>query len=233
MTIDDQDSAGSFKGLMRSLNLDNDKFKEYDSSTFATLNFSQLSALKTDIESQLGLLFDLLKQKYNAEMTTKLVTPDGFPRSDIDVVSIRLIRVRIIRLRNDHKRVLQLVEEKMVEEFESRKDLVVETTSTGSSDVHSDQVTYTIPFAEVRGLVANGPAAKSGLKEHDQIIVFDGDIHAANNRNLSALVTRVRDKIEQEINVVVKRDGERLTIRLKPTNSWEGQGLLGCRLVPI
>ncbi|EGW35254.1 uncharacterized protein SPAPADRAFT_58465 [Spathaspora passalidarum NRRL Y-27907] len=229
MTIDDQELAGSFQGLMKSLNLDDTQFKEYDSSTFATLNFSQLSQVKTEIETQLSLLFDLLQQKYNADMSTNLVTPDGFPRSDIDVVSIRLIRVKIIRLRNDDKQVLKLLDEKLVEEFQSRRDLV-DNSETRS---RPEPTSYTIPFAEVRGLVENGPAAKSGLQEGDQVIVFDDDIHAMNNRNLSALVTRVRGKINQEINVVVKRNGERLTLQLKPTDQWEGQGLLGCRLVPI
>lgn len=241
MTVDDHDVNGSFNGLMKNLNLDADQFKDYDVASFPQLNFLQLSAIKTEIESQLTILFDLLRQKYNADMDTKLVTVDGFPRSDIDVVSIRLIRVRIIRLRNDDKRVIQLLEEKMIEEFANRKDTIPEeeeSVSEGNTqsslDSRSRQIQqYTIPFAQVSQIVPNGPADRCGLKEGDQVILFDEDIHAANNRKLAELVIRVRSKADQNIHVDIKRGDERIDLVLKPTDKWEGQGLLGCRLVPI
>lgn len=239
MTVDDHDvTESSFNGLMQALNLDSNQFKEYDIESFHQLNFQQLSQLKTEIESQLTILFDLLRQKYNADMETKLVTIDGFPRSDIDVVSIRLIRVRIIRLRNDDKLIIHLLEQKMAEEFASRKDQVEEEpqeqqTSSPAADRQILTQRYTIPFARVCQIVPSGPAEKSGLKEGDQIILFDNDIHAVNNRKLAELVIRVRSKQDQNINVDIKRGDERINLVLKPTDKWDGQGLLGCRLVPI
>ena len=95
MTVDELDVSGSFQGLMRSLNLDSEQFKEYDDIDFESLNFIQLSHVKDEIENQLNILFDLLRHKYNADMDTPLVTPDGFPRSDLDVVTIRLLRIRL------------------------------------------------------------------------------------------------------------------------------------------
>ena len=117
MTIDELDVSGSFQGLMRSLNLDSEQFKEYDDIDFESLNFIQLSHVKDEIENQLNILFDLLRHKYNADMDTPLVTPDGFPRSDLDVVTIRLLRIRIIRLRNDDRKVIHLLDDRMAQEF--------------------------------------------------------------------------------------------------------------------
>ena len=63
MTVDELDVSGSFQGLMRSLNLDSEQFKEYDDIDFESLNFIQLSHVKDEIENQLNILFDLLRHK--------------------------------------------------------------------------------------------------------------------------------------------------------------------------
>lgn len=232
MTVDELDINGSFQGLMKSLNLDNEQFKEYDDIDFESLNFTQLSQVKQEIESQLNILFDLLRHKYNADMDTPLVTPDGFPRSDLDVVTIRLLRIRIIRLRNDDRKVIHLLDDRMVQEFavrrENNKEIEEEEELTSSSTLR-----YQIPFAQVREVVPGGPAFNSGLKEGDQIIVFDNDIHATNNNKLGSLVSRVRSKQNEEINLDLKRGQERITLKLIPSDDWDGQGLLGCRLIPI
>ncbi|EMG49751.1 NAS2 Probable 26S proteasome regulatory subunit p27 [Candida maltosa Xu316] len=227
MTIDEQDI--NFNGLMKSLNFDSEEFKDYQDVDFDSYTFTQLSHVKLEIESQLNRLFDLLKQKYNADMDTPLVTPDGFPRSDIDVVSIRLIRIRIIRLRNDDKQIIHLLDEKMADEFARRRD---ETGSSMDIDIEpTREIVYSIPFARVGDVVENGPAFNSGLRTGDEIVLFDNDIHAANNNKLRSLVTRVVP--DKEINVDVNRGGERVSLKLIPSNNWEGQGLLGCHLIPM
>ncbi|KAI5951668.1 NAS2 [Candida jiufengensis] len=114
-TSESNDSG--FQGLMKSLNLDPNQYKVYDKSEFPHKTFQELSQIKTNIESQLKNLFDLLKYQHNVDMDSPLVTKDGFPRSDIDVVSIRLIRTHIIRLKNDYKNLLEVLESKMEEEF--------------------------------------------------------------------------------------------------------------------
>ncbi|KAK6457600.1 putative 26S proteasome regulatory subunit [Scheffersomyces xylosifermentans] len=238
MTVDDEDVSGdSFRGLMKSLNLDETQFKSYRTD-FALLDFQQLSTTKEDIESQLSILFDVLKNKYGADMNTKLVTRDGFPRSDIDVVSIRLIRVKVIRLRNDHKQILELLNDKLIEEFANRR---AAEPQTDTNDVQTSQATesrqevsrYTVPFALVKDVADNGPAYTSGLRDGDKIIVFDEDIHAANHGKLANVVSRVRNSINKSVKVDVLRGTERLVLDLKPTPNWGGQGVLGCRLVAL
>ncbi|KAG5417412.1 NAS2 [Candida metapsilosis] len=229
MTVDDNDVAG-FQGLMRSLNLDSDQFKEYNPSDFPAYNFQQLSNLKLEIESQLRILFNLLSQKYGADMETKLVTADGFPRSDIDVVTIRLIRVQIIRLKNDYKEVLKVLEPKMEEEFAKRQ---AELGDEGvQAEAKSSQQQPTIPFAEVKEVVPGGPAELAGLKEGDLLVIFDNDIHALNHNKLTKLAERVRSRPGEKIQLVIKRNNENLNLALDTSVKWEGTGI-GFRIVPI
>ncbi|KAK6460404.1 putative 26S proteasome regulatory subunit [Scheffersomyces coipomensis] len=238
MTIDESDiSDDSFRGLMKNLNLDESQFQEYQTN-YEELSFQRLSQIKQIIESQLSLLFDLLKQKYNADMDTKLLTSDGFPRNDIDVVSIRLIRVKIIRLRNDHKHLLKVLEVKLVEHFQSIKDTSSESNtvepSQSTSESASSTIKYTVPFARVSEIAPNGPAFNAGLQEGDKIVLFDNHIHAANHNRLSGVVSSVKNGINKSIPVEILRDNNQSTILyLKPTNNWGGQGLLGCRLIPL
>ncbi|KAK6201385.1 uncharacterized protein RJT21DRAFT_34925 [Scheffersomyces amazonensis] len=234
MTIDEGDlSDDSFRGLMRNLNLDESQFKDYDTN-YSQLSLEKLSEIKQSIESQLSLLFDLLKHKYNADMDTKLLTSDGFPRSDIDVVSIRLIRVKIIRLRNDDKALLKVLDKKLIEHFENIRDVqATESSQTDTSTNTSSSLSYTVPFATIREIAPNGPANTAGLVEGDQIVLFDQSIHAANHNKLSNVVSSVRNGIGKSIEVQILRNNVPLTLHLKPTNNWGGQGLLGCRLVPL
>ncbi|KAI5958435.1 NAS2 [Candida margitis] len=229
MTVDDHDVAG-FQGLMRSLNLDSDQFKEYDPSNFRTYNFQQLSNLKLEIESQLKILFDLLSQKYGANMETSLVTTDGFPRSDIDVVTIRLIRVQIIRLKNDYKELLKVLDSKMEEEFAKRKAEVGDNHDQDQS--RSSQSKPMIPFAQVKEIIPGGPAETAGLREGDLIVIFDNDIHALNHNKLSKLVERVRAKPGEKLQLSIKRSGETLNLILDTSATWDGKGI-GCRIVPL
>lgn len=235
MTVDEHDlNDSSFTGLMQTLNLDPIEFKEYKNIN-PRLTFQELEIIKQDIEKQLNILFDLLNHKYNCDMNTSLITSDGYPRNDIDVVSIRLIRVRIIRLKNDYKLILELIDDKMSQEFAQRQidNPIGQDVEEEMNDSQSRRtIEYTIPFARVAEVVNGGPAFKAGLKENDEILLFDHDIHASNNNRLRNLVTRV--KIGKTIPVEIKRNqNEKVSLNLIPSDDWDGQGLLGCRLLPI
>lgn len=235
MTVDEHDlKDSSFTGLMQTLNLDPIEFKEYKNIN-SRLTFQELEIIKQDIEKQLNILFDLLNHKYNCDMNTSLITSDGYPRNDIDVVSIRLIRVRIIRLKNDYKLLLELIDDKMSQEFAQRQidNPIGQDVEEEMNDSQSRRtIEYTIPFARVAEVVNGGPAFKAGLKENDEILLFDHDIHASNNNRLRNLVTRV--KIGKTIPVEIKRNqNEKVSLNLIPSDDWDGQGLLGCRLLPI
>lgn len=230
MTIE-ENNGGSFTGLMKNINLDE---TEYSHSNLESMSYNQLALAKAEIERTLESLFDVLTHTYKFDMHQPLVI-NGFPRSDIDVVTIRLIRTKIIRLRNDHSYVLQLLEFHLMERLQNshqnpalnppeRAHYVQETTAPSHGYV---------PFAVIREVAPNGPAESSGLQTGDLVTRFDSDIHAGNNNRLGALASRVKDKIGREIPVELLREGQKVLVILVPTDNWGGRGLLGCHLVPI
>lgn len=222
MTTDNFDH--SFSGVMRTLNLDPDKFRNYNGD-FSTLDYRQLATLKSDIENQLSSLFDMLTNNFAADMSTPLVTEDGFPRNDIDVVSIRLVRVRIVMLKNDLKSVLELLEKKLQQQFSNQ-----ETQPAPVAAVLN--VEQLVPFALVTEIADESPAKKAGLQLQDKIVYFD-DINAANHNRLQAIAGRLKQRQDQQIQVLVLRDGQKVQLELVPSDNWVGNGLLGCRLVPL
>lgn len=228
MTVDEVDVDDSFHGLMKDLNLES-RFGAYDTE-FTALDFPALSALKVDLEAQLGILFDLLHNKYGVDMQTPLVR-DGFPRSDIDVVSVRLIRVKIIRVRNDHKRVLLELEQKMIAHFQlqttSGADTIVVDVQD-SLDKPTSPLTN-VPFALIQEVAYGSPAEACGLRNNDKLVRFD-DVTVTNHNRLQAIPSRV--KADVPVTVEVVRDDDLVELTLTP-RVWAGRGVLGCRLVPI
>lgn len=222
MTTDNFDH--SFSGVMRTLNLDPDKFQNYNGD-FSSLNYRQLATVKSDIENHLSLLFDMLTNNFAADMSTPLVTEDGFPRNDIDVVSIRLVRVRIVMLKNDLKSVLELLEKKLQQQFSNQERQPAPVTA-------APNVEQLVPFALVTEIADESPAEKAGLQLQDKIVYFD-DIYAANHNRLQAIAGRLKQRQDQKVRVLVLRDGKKVHLELVPSDNWLGNGLLGCRLVPL
>ncbi|KAI9026280.1 hypothetical protein DFJ74DRAFT_604731 [Hyaloraphidium curvatum] len=70
-----------------------------DASALET-RLKELMGLKKDLEDQVEEQMELLHAQ-GVGMTDSLVTPDGFPRSDVDLYVVRNARQQIIRLRND------------------------------------------------------------------------------------------------------------------------------------
>ena len=164
-------------------------------------------------------------------MDTPLVTPDGFPRSDLDVVTIRLLRIRIIRLRNDDRKVIHLLDDRMAQEFATRRESNIEAGRRRTDYILYIKVPHSICPSERSSLWRT--CFQFRVERGRPNNCFDDDIHAANNNKLGSLVSRVRSKQNEEIKVDLKRGEERITLKLIPSDNWDGQGLLGCRLIPI
>ncbi|KAI5302613.1 putative 26S proteasome regulatory subunit, partial [Ascosphaera atra] len=130
---------------------------------------------KDRLEGELKELSDVLKSN-NADMNTPLLTPDGFPRSDIDVAQIRTTRARIIRLRNDYKGVMDRVEKGIHEHFARAREqgatvatpapanasTASATLTNGTPSISTSQPqedpsapTFTPPFAKVNSVAPN------------------------------------------------------------------------------
>lgn len=84
-------------------------------------------------------------------MSTPLVTADGFPRSDINVLEVRTIRVKIIKLRNDLKVLLEELGNQLSTRFQEASN----RQSTGGANASL------VPFAIVTEVLALSPAHRS------------------------------------------------------------------------
>lgn len=216
----------SLSGAMLALNLDVPEFTKADTHA---MNYASLAQAKVHIESSLEMLFDLLKHTYRSDMTLPL-TIDGFPRADIDVLSVRLIRTKIIRLRNDLTDVIELIATRLEEQLKQGVSPEIVAASSSASVRHSANRP---PFARVDQVFSDGPADRAGLKTGDLVVAFDADITFSNHNQLSALAARVQQKKDQEVPVEVIRLGQTAHLVMVPSSNWSGRGLLGCHLVPL
>ncbi|KAI0462903.1 hypothetical protein LJB42_003707 [Komagataella kurtzmanii] len=194
---------------------------DYDITDISTFDLTRLGDLKKLIESSLTHLFDTLKDQ-NVDMNTSLLTEDGFPRDDIDIVKVRLSRTSIVRLRNDHKKILEALNLRLQEHYSNN------TISDSTSKDQGNVVESAIPFARISEVVRDSPAVKAGLQSDDLIVTFETLTTTSANllQNISWIVL---ENENQPIKLTAKRHGELLELTLTP-KKWEGGGLLGCRL---
>lgn len=140
-------------------------------------------------------------------MNTSLLTPDGFPRADIDVAqsthyqscdteqltdnsAVRTTRSRIIHLRNDYKALMAVIETHIHEHFASLAEDGPRDEATNGEVPHDDRIlaaslpqVLEAPFAKVNSVAAGSPAETAGLKAGDQIRNF-GYVNHTNHDGL-------------------------------------------------
>ncbi|KAH6634405.1 hypothetical protein B0J18DRAFT_406062 [Chaetomium sp. MPI-SDFR-AT-0129] len=143
----------------------------------AQLTIAELQRKKDNVEGELKALGGVL-DSHGVDMNTNLLTPDGFPRADIDVAQIRTTRARIIHLRNDWKELMGIIETRLHEHFASLDDdnntAPAQTNGTDASSVPRDSVPETLdrPFAKINTVADNSPAAAAGLQPGDLVRNF-------------------------------------------------------------
>jgi len=89
-------------------------------------------------------------------MSTPLVDPQGFPRSDIDVAAVRNARVEIIRGRNDLKAIEKEMEV-LVQEGLARGEQE-DSIMTEKEEKEELPKEPTKPFAKVNSVAPDSPA---------------------------------------------------------------------------
>ncbi|KAM0129804.1 hypothetical protein ACHAP3_001604 [Botrytis cinerea] len=204
------------------------------------LTFSQLQAKKDNIEAEIKALSGVL-DSHGVDMNTRLLTPDGFPRADLDVAQIRTTRSRIIYLKNDHKALMSVIEKHIHEHFArlaenpNTEEPVVDEVQAGRIVPSFDEpAPLDLPFAKVNSVAAGSPADDAGLKPGDTIRNF-GYVNHANHDGLKRVGECVQGNEGREVMVKVSRDSGRqeLQLSLTPRRNWGGRGLLGCHILPL
>lgn len=207
------------------------------------LSFPQLQSKKDALEAEIRALSNVL-DSHGVNMTTSLLTPDGFPRADLDVAQIRTTRSRIIHLRNDYKALMDVIEKHIHEHFASlAEEGPAEEVENIDASSHISRgwappppQILDAPFAKVNTVAAGSPADSAGLKAGDQLRNF-GYVNHTNHDGLRRVGECVQGNEGREVIVKVSRpSGDRrqeLQLTLKPRRDWGGRGLLGCHIVPL
>lgn len=190
------------------------------------LDLNEVTELKHRVESELSR-YGLMLEAQNVDMDTNLVTEDGYPRGDIDVLQIRLVRRNVNMLKNDLSNIIEHSYTLLNNHFNKVND------SKGhlkSDNIASSQVEYKIPFALITEIDSNGPTSSAGVQNNDRLISI-GTIHAGNHMKLRSLQNEVIQNEDKELSIRVLRENEGIIdMILIPTRNWNGRGLLGCRL---
>ncbi|KAG5440748.1 hypothetical protein PCK2_000184 [Pneumocystis canis] len=115
-----------------------------------------------EIKKELQSLSNVLLQ-HNVNMETPLIDADGFPRSDIDVVSVRMARSRINQLKNDYHALTNNIQATLHALHDSR-------ISDNSKEVLQEPVYK--PYARVNYVIHQSPAALAGLQKGKEFFFF-------------------------------------------------------------
>jgi hypothetical protein len=121
----------------------------------------------------------------------------------------------------------------------------IENTFPSSCRIDGDQSVTTpqptpVPFAKINEVTDYSPAADGGLKLHDQVVRI-GSVNYKNHRDLQAVAEVVNrafvdgTKLDFEVlreNSSQLHSNKTIIVRVKP-GRWEGNGVLGCRIVKV
>ncbi|KAI8385715.1 hypothetical protein BD560DRAFT_384137 [Blakeslea trispora] len=199
----------------------------------------QLITRKDKIDEELRELEDLLISA-GVSMDEPLVDSAGFPRSEIDVHSIRTSRNMIHRLRNDHRSVMSDIEKVLHKIHEIKRNETEKEEATVSRAVPVPVAPATnivisevpVAFAVVNAVAPDSPADSAGLRRNDQIFKF-GHIDSTNHERLQALYELISQSENHQVTVSVLREGQLVDITVTPRSGWGGRGTLGCHLLPL
>ncbi|CAO3623633.1 unnamed protein product [Cunninghamella blakesleeana] len=214
------------------------------------MNKTELDLLMEESKTLMAKEKELLKELNDLEqqlkaqgvgMTEPLIDNEGYPLSDIDIPTIRLLRNRIHHVRNDHKDIMKKIESTIslihslsreAIKKSSSSTIVADTLNNKNNNSNQSTPIVLAPFAKVNAVAPDSPAYIAGLQRNDQILKF-GNITAANHQQLQALTSVVSTNIGQPVEIKIIRDQNEMILSLTPRTDWGGRGALGCHIIPI
>ena len=192
-----------------------------------------LESRKKELEKELTDIYEFLSTPTAScpkppGVKGPLVDEEGFPRNDIDVHAVRMLRHKRALLQTDYSKLMKEIEDGLhrIHQLPKRQQNEEEV----STKTRTTSTTKKLPFAVVKSVVDGSPSFLAGLKANDRIVQF-GTADITNHRNLQRVGEIVRDCEGQSIDVFVLRNKEAIKLSLTPRR-WHGTGLLGCHIVP-
>ncbi|KAF8685750.1 26S proteasome non-ATPase, regulatory subunit [Rhizoctonia solani] len=203
-----------------------------------------LMAERDQVDQQLQAHISILSS-HGADMSTRLVDAQGFPRADIDITTVRAARVRVIELRNDRARLTDEIAQALVDVHSTAPLNSAAIKINGVNGISgpspagtpepeaSIQPQLLVPFARVDGVAPNSPAQQAGLQREDLILAF-GSLTARSfsNSSLQPLAQLVASHENRQLVVKVRRNASEITLDFTPRSGWGGRGMLGCHIMP-
>lgn len=164
---------------------------------------------------------------------------EGFPRDDIDLLSVTADRRQVRELSNDHKALMAEIERKLHQLHAQAREEVdtyfsppqhTRDQSAGLPVVAPLAVPSTAvnPFAVVDLVFENSPAMSAGLQQGDEIIRC-AHITSQTPNSLETMGNLVLDSENRELDIDIRRGEDNVSLKLTPMK-WSGRGLLGCHL---
>ncbi|KAJ4959148.1 hypothetical protein NE237_026259 [Protea cynaroides] len=203
-------------------------------------------------EREMNAIIDRLCQPGGPGISGSLVDEEGFPRSDIDIPSVRADRHRLAELRSDHKDITDKINENLQvlhsakvarnssspvrREGEGSIQASFDANSVPSSSspdvlpkdtasMMDTDIFVSVPFAIVDEITDGSPAVEDGLQLGDLIMKF-GNVESGDGL-LQRLASEAQSNQGHPVSLVVMRQGEQINLTVTP-RLWQGRGLLGC-----
>ncbi|XP_042371115.1 26S proteasome non-ATPase regulatory subunit 9 isoform X2 [Plectropomus leopardus] len=144
---------------------------------------------KDEIEEQIKAYYDVLEDGVGVE--DPLVDAEGYPRADVNLYQIRTARHSISCLQNDHKAIMEEIEEALHKLHALEKAKREADEAGAQEEAMEQQVTLPPPFARVDAVTQGSPASGAGLRVGDEVIEF-GSVNTANFHNLQNIASVVQ-----------------------------------------
>ncbi|GJD12822.1 26S proteasome non-ATPase regulatory subunit 9 [Galdieria sulphuraria] len=206
------------------------------------------------IEEEIKSISSMLTGPGGPGLHGNLVDSEGFPRNDLDIISVRSQRQRIAHLYTDHKSITDELEQLLHSilgrgsesisvtrsSLSEKEPLTLNSTHLQVSDPDSVVLApLGKPFALVDRIVTASPADLAGMKDGDRIIAFANISTETKGSEIEAyrsLAPTVRDFSHVSVPVAVERvdpeTHQTLIVHLDITPlPWDGPGLLGCSIL--
>ncbi|KAL1460761.1 hypothetical protein WDU94_012712 [Cyamophila willieti] len=195
---------------------------------------NQLMSKRMDLESELQVYQGILNSN-NVGMHEALVDAEGYPRQDVDVFQVRNARNRIICIQNDLRGLMKEIEDNLhlVHSIDGASAQTTPDSQSITNNGSNGTATPLFnPIARIGDVVPNSPAHNAGLGKDDIILEF-GPVNSSNFKSLQDFAGIVRSNVNQDIVLIVLRNGstrQRLVLRPQP---FDGQGLVGCYFLNV